>query len=182
MVVTLQTVTSERSATMMAMTRIPESNRPSDCLLLAFELGQRAWKLGFAVGMGQRPRLCQIPAGAVSALENQIARAKRRFGLPAEAPVVSCYEAGRDGFWLHRYLLAHGITNHVADSSSIEVNRRARRAKSDRLDQTLVAKVLQAVIAIRWRISRIREIPLGHDSKCSNGCERSAVLATELVE
>jgi transposase len=86
------------------------------------------------VGMGQRPRLCQIPAGAVSVLDQQIARAKRRFGLPTEAPVSSCYEAGRDGFWLHRYLQGHRITNHVVDSSSIEVNRRARRAKSDRLD------------------------------------------------
>src|SRR6266852_9761432 len=160
MVVTLQTVTSERSATMMAMTRIPESNRPSDCLLLAFELGQRTWKLGFTVGMGQRPRLCQIPAGAVSVLENQIARAKRRFGLPAEAPVVSCYEAGRDGFWLHRYLLAHGITNHVADSSSIEVNRRARRAKTDRLDLggllSLLARYVQG--DRRWRVVRVPDV------------------------
>ena len=143
---------------MMAMTRIPESNRPSDCLLLAFELGQRAWKLGFAVGMGQRPRLCQIPAGAVSVLENQIARAKRRFGLPAEAPVVSCYEAGRDGFWLHRYLLAHGITNHVVDSSSIEVNRRARRAKSDRLVLggllSLLARYVQGDRRV-WRVVRV---------------------------
>jgi len=109
-------------------------------------------------GDGTTPRLCQIPAGAVSALENQIARAKRRFGLPAEAPVVSCYEAGRDGFWLHRYLLAHGITNHVADSSSIEVNRRARRAKSDRLDLggllSLLARYVQGDRRV-WRVVRV---------------------------
>jgi transposase len=143
---------------MMAMTRTGESHGPSDCLLLAFELGQRAWKLGFTVGMGQRPRLCQIPTGAVSVLENQIARAKRRFGLPAEAPVVSCYEAGRDGFWLHRYLLAHGITNQVVDSSSIEVNRRARRAKSDRLDLggllSLLARYVQGDRRV-WRVVRV---------------------------
>ena len=64
----------------------------------------------------------------------EVAQAKRRFGLPETAPVVSCYEAGREGFWLHRFLQAHGITNHVVDSSSIEVNRRKRRAKSDGLD------------------------------------------------
>ena len=46
----------------------------------------------------------------------------------------SCYEAGRDGFWLHRWLIAQGIDNLVVDSASIEVNRRARRAKTDRLD------------------------------------------------
>ena len=46
----------------------------------------------------------------------------------------SCYEAGRDGFWFHRWLIEQGIDNIVVDSSSIEVNRRARRAKTDRLD------------------------------------------------
>ena len=67
-------------------------------------------------------------------MANEIFRAKVRLGLLPDAAVTSCYEAGRDGFWLHRYLLAHGITNYVVDSSSIEVNRRARRAKTDRLD------------------------------------------------
>ncbi|MFW6039325.1 MAG: IS110 family transposase, partial [bacterium] len=57
-----------------------------------------------------------------------------RFKLPADAPVYSCYEAGRDGFWLHWYLQAREIANVVVDSASIEVNRRARRAKSDTLD------------------------------------------------
>ena len=60
--------------------------------------------------------------------------AKKRFGLNEDVKVVSCYEAGRDGFWLHRYLLSQGIANLVVDSSSIEVNRRKRRAKTDRID------------------------------------------------
>ena len=64
----------------------------------------------------------------------EIAQAKHRLGLPDTAPVVSCYEAGREGFWLHRFLQAQGITNQVVDASSIEVNRRRRRAKSDGLD------------------------------------------------
>ena len=59
---------------------------------------------------------------------------RRGFGLPAAAGVVSCYEAGREGFWLHRYLVARGVANQIVDSSSIEVNRRARRTKTDRLD------------------------------------------------
>jgi transposase len=59
-------------------------------------------------------------------IANEIVRAKVRLGLPADTLVISCYEAGRDGFWLHRYLLAHGITNHVVDSSSLAVNRRAQ--------------------------------------------------------
>jgi transposase len=108
--------------------------------------------------MGQRPHFCQIPGGAVSALAAHIARAKRHFGLPDDAPVISCYEAGRDGFWLHRYLLAHGVTNHVVDSSSIEVNRRARRAKSDRLALggllSLLARHVQGDSRV-WRVVRV---------------------------
>ena len=65
---------------------------------------------------------------------DEIAQAKRRLGLLETAPVVSCYEAGRKGFWLQQFLQGHGITNQVVDSSSIEINRRRRRAKSDGLD------------------------------------------------
>jgi transposase len=144
---------------MMTMTRTGESTEPCGCLLLAFELSRRTWKLGFTVGMGQRPRLCQIPAGAVGVLDQQIARAKRRFGLPAEAPVSSCYEAGRDGFWLHRYLRGHGITNHVVDSSSIEVNRRARRAKSDRLDLAGLLSLLARYVQGDRRVWRVVNVP-----------------------
>lgn len=114
---------------MITMTRPIESTAPTGGLLVAFELGQRSWKLGFTGGMGQRPRIRQIPAGAVGALATEIERAKKRLGLSSDSPVMSCYEAGRDGFWLHRYLVAHGITNYVVDSSSIEVNRRARRGR-----------------------------------------------------
>jgi transposase len=56
--------------------------------------------------------------------------------------VFSCYEAGRDGFWLHRFLHEHGINNAIVDSSSIEVNRRARRAKADSLDAVSLVGLL----------------------------------------
>jgi transposase len=85
---------------------------------------------------------------------NEIAQAKRRLGLPETASVVSCYEAGRDGFWLHRCLEAHGITNHVMDSSAIEVSRCQRRAKSDGLD---VRKLLIAL----WRFLETGVLPEG---------------------
>jgi transposase len=143
---------------MITTTRAVESPAPTPCLLLAFELGQRSWKLGFTVGFGQRPRSRQIPAGAVELLMNEIAHAKARLGLPVDATVISCYEAGRDGFWLHRYLTAQGITNHVVDSSSIEVNRRARRAKSDQLDLagllSLLARYVQGDRRA-WRVVRV---------------------------
>ena len=143
---------------MATMTRDRESTAATACLLLAFELGQRSWKLGFSAGIGQRPRVRQIPAGAVGLIEREILQAKMRLGLSLEAAVISCYEAGRDGFWLHRYLVAHGITNHIVDSASIEVNRRARRAKTDRLDLggllSLLARYVQGDRRV-WRIVRV---------------------------
>jgi transposase len=103
-------------------------------LYLAFELGNTEWKLGFSIGLGQSPRQRKIGAGDLVGLEQEIRRAKERFKLAPTARVLSCYEAGRDGFWLHRYLVSQGVENRVVDSASIEVNRRAKRAKTDSLD------------------------------------------------
>ena len=112
-------------------------------LYLAFELSNAQWKLGFTVGHRKRPRLRTITAGDLMALQDEVCRAKECFRLSDDIPVVSCYEAGRDGFWLHRYLKSVGIMNLIIDSASIEVNRRAKRAKTDRMD---VSKLLTLLI------------------------------------
>lgn len=145
----------------MTATRDPQSTAPAARLHLAFDLGWGEWKLAFTVGHGQPPRLRTIRARDLDALDRELARAKERFGLPADAAVVSCYEAGRDGFWLHRWLVARGIDNRVVDSSSIEVNRRSRRAKSDRLDAgKLVAMLLRyhGGESKVWSVCRIPEV------------------------
>jgi transposase len=111
-------------------------------LHLALDLGNRTWKLAFATSHAHAPRLRTMPARDRTQLAAEIAAAKARFGLPAEAPVVSCYEAGRDGFWVHRALLAFGVGNHVVDSASIQQNRRKRRPKSDRLDAAALLRLL----------------------------------------
>jgi len=111
-------------------------------LYMAFELAEKEWKLGFTTGLGKRPRLRTIPARDLEALQWESRRAKKRFGLPQTAPVMSYYEAGRDGFWLHRYLIHHGVHNRVVDSSSIEVKRRRRRPKTDRLDANGLLRLL----------------------------------------
>src|SRR2546426_9242385 len=120
--------------TTAAATHNARSTTTEATLFVAFELSEKTWKLGFTTGHGQKPRERSMPARDHERVLNEIAQAKRRLGLPETAPVVSCYEAGREGFWLHRFVLAQGMTNHVVDSSSIEVNRRRRRAKSDGLD------------------------------------------------
>src|SRR3989442_6602606 len=117
-----------------AATHYEQRNPTEATLFVAFELSEKTWKLGFTTGQGQKPRERTVTARHHEHVLNEIAQAKRRLGLPETAPVVSCYEAGREGFWLHRFLQAQGITNHVVDSSAIEVNRRRRRAKSDGLD------------------------------------------------
>jgi transposase len=129
----------------MTTVRTNDCSTPAVVLYMAFELAENTWKLGFTTGLAQRPRERQIAARSTRCLEEEIRAAKERFGLPAETLVVSCYEAGREGFWLHRYLLASGVQNAIVDSSSIEVDRRRRRAKTDRLD---VRKLLKMVV--RW--------------------------------
>lgn len=107
---------------------------PEETLFLAFELSDRRWKMLTSVGFGQKSRERTLASGDLCGLHEEVARAKRRFGLSSSVRVVSCYEAGRDGFWLHRHLIQTGIENVVVDPSSIEVKRRYRRAKTDRLD------------------------------------------------
>ena len=127
-----------------ATCNVPESTT-AGTLFVAFELSEKTWKLGFTTGHGQKPRERTVPARQQERVLDEIAHAKRRMGLPESAAVVSCYEAGREGFWLHRFLQAHGITNQVVDSSAIEVNRRKRRAKSDALDVRKLVSMLEGV-------------------------------------
>jgi transposase len=134
---------------------------PERALFVAFELSDKTWKLGFTTGHGQKPRERGVAAGNQALVLQEVAQAKRRFGLPETAPVVSCYEAGREGFWLHRFLQAQGITNYVVDSSSIEVNRRRRRAKSDGLDvRKLVSMLMRYAQGERdvWRVVHVPSV------------------------
>jgi len=114
-------------------------------LYVALELSSGTWKLAFTVGRGQRPRVKGIRAGDVKAVVREIGAAEKRFGLAADCRVLSCYEAGRDGFWVHRFLTSIGVENLVVDSASIEVSRRRRRAKTDRLDAEKLVMML-----VRW--------------------------------
>ena len=128
----------------ISATRNVQEHTTEGTLFVAFELSEKTWKLGFTTGHGQKPRERTVPARQPERVLDEIAQAQRRMGLPASAAVVSCYEAGREGFWLHRFLQGHGLTNQVVDSSSIEVNRRRRRAKSDGLDvRKLLSRLLR---------------------------------------
>jgi transposase len=102
-----------------------------------------------------------VPARDIAAVQQEITRAQQRFGMSADARVVSCYEAGRDGFWLHRGLVAQGVENCVVDAASIEMHRRQRRAKTDRLDvYKLLTMLLRHVAGARkvWSVVRVPSV------------------------
>jgi transposase len=114
-------------------------------LYLAIELSTREWGLTMSVSAAARRRRMAIAPGDRVALARAVARGRAEYGLAETAPVHSCYEAGREGFWPHRWLTAQGVTNVVVDSSSIEVPRRARVAKTDRLDGEHLLRLLLRV-------------------------------------
>ena len=143
---------------MTAATRSQLGSVSEPTLYVAFELSAKQWKLAMTSGFGVEPWLRTVASGDLVAVERAITQGRTRFGLPASAAVVSCYEAGRDGFWIHRALTQLGLANRVVDSASIEVNRRARRAKTDRIDALkLVMMLVRACCGERdvWREVRV---------------------------
>ena len=119
----------------------------ADCgtVYVAFELSKAKWKLGIVLPGSEKMSRFTIEGGDLAALEARLATARAKAERSCrEVRIVSCYEAGYDGHWLHRWLLDHGVENHEIDSSSIEVSRRARRAKTDRID---LDKIMRAFLA-----------------------------------
>ena len=129
----------------MTETRTLVGSVSEPTLYVAFELGKKDWKLAMTSGVGIEPWLRTVASGDLGAVARVLREGGQRFRLPVGARVVSCYEAGRDGFWIHRALLGLGVANRVVDSASIEVNRRARRAKTDRLDALKLVRMLVRV-------------------------------------
>ena len=137
----------------------PNASRVPRTLCLAFELGNAEWKLAMTTTVDQAPLVRTMPARDLATLDTEIARAKVHFGLRASAPVQSCYEAGRDGFWLHRYLVSRSMLNSIVDSSSIEVNRRRRRAKTDRLDACKLVTMLIRAAGGEKKVWSVVKVP-----------------------
>jgi transposase len=112
---------------------------------LVFELSKAKWLLGMMLPGSQKMSRYTIAGGDVTALSGRLAAARAKAecsGKPVQ--VLSCYEAGLDGHWLHRLLSEQGVISYEVDPSSIEVNRRARRAKTDRID---LEKLMRAFLA-----------------------------------
>ena len=112
---------------------------------IAWELSKAEWKLGVLLPGAQQMSRFTIKGGDLAAVASRLAAARAKAvksGLPVR--LLSCYEPGFEGHWLHRWLEGQGVVSHEVDPSSIEVNRRARRAKTDRID---LARIMRAFLA-----------------------------------
>lgn len=146
---------------------LPVKDTPNEGVLyMAIEMGEKIWKLMFSSGQLKRNGQLRVYQRSIDGndwmgMDEAIGKAKERLKLSAGAAVVSCYEAGQDGFWPHRRLEAMGIVNRVVDSASIEVNRRHRRAKTDQLD---VRKLLEMLVRAErgergvWRVVKVPSV------------------------
>src|SRR5437762_7740777 len=130
-------------------------------IFVAIELSQRSWLV--TMHCPDRDKISHHRleggdhAGLLALVDRMGERATRALGaVPA---VVSCYEAGYDGFWLHRLLMAAGIMNYVFDPSSIAVDQRARRVKTDRIDGEKMLRTLMAYLRGEPRVVRIVQVP-----------------------
>ena len=128
-------------------------------LYIALELGCDKWVLASATQAAEKPRFRTTLARNLAAFKEEIAKAKARFGLPSDAPVCTCYEAGRDGFWLHRALTKMGIANVVVDASSIEINRRQKQVKSDPVDAGKLVNMLCRYHAGERKVWSVVNVP-----------------------
>lgn len=156
---------------------IATTRSEASVLFVAFELSQKDWKLALTSGFGQPAWVQTVRAGDLEAVQRVLARARTRFGLEGTVPVVSCYEAGRDGFWVHRALTALGVQNRVVDSASIEVSRRKKRAKTDRLDALKLVAMLVRVWSGEQRVWReVRVPPVEAEAARQVSRERTALV------
>jgi transposase len=131
---------------------------------LVFELSKAKWKLGLMLPGSRKLSQYTIPGGDLKALTERLdaARTKAaRCGKPVR--IVSCYEAGFDGHWLHRWLTAQGVINHEIDPASIAVNRRARRAKTDSIDLDQLMRTLLAFLRGEPRVCSVVHVPTVED-------------------
>ena len=136
-----------------------EISQEHTTLMVAMELGEKGWLLGLAAADCRSAGRRRIESRDRAALLREIATAKTKLGLEADVRGVSCYEAARDGFWLHRFLASHGVESLVVDSASIEVNRKKRRAKTDRVDLValldLLSRHLAGSVKPVWSVVRV---------------------------
>ena len=150
-------------------------------LYMALELSSTEWLIAFGDGSARKPRRVKVEAGGLGPLEEAVAKAKAKFGLQPDAKVVSCYEAGRDGFWIHRALREARVENYVVESSSIEVTRKYRRAKTDAIDVDMLLRMLVRFMNGEQRVWRTLHVPSEADEDARRPTRERDRLKKEIL-
>ncbi len=129
--------------------------------LLAIELSKKSWIVAVNTPLSDKVGRHTLRAGDWKGLLDLIARIRTRAveALNRPVEVISCYEAGYDGFWLHRVLEAHGVRNYVIDPASLQVDRRARRVKTDNIDLGRLLRSLMAYLRSEPKVWSIVRVP-----------------------
>ena len=132
----------------MQPTQEQDVTRDEGVLAVLLELASKSWKVGLDDGRRRAPAVHGVnqvtPEGRLAEAIAVIEKTKKKWGLAAGVRVVVVYEAGQEGFWIQRALTARGYETLVVDAASIPVERRARRAKTDRLDAIRLVVTLRA--------------------------------------
>jgi transposase len=166
------------------MTSLDHTDTPASAdyatVYVAFELSKAKWMLGVVLPGAKKLSRYTITGGDVAALAVRLAEWRRKAGLGGKpVRIVSCYEAGFDGHWLHRWLTDQGVTNHEIDPSSIEVNRRARRAKTDRIDLERMMRALLDLLRGEPQACRVVHVPSVEDEDRKRGSRARERLLKE---
>jgi transposase len=150
-------------------------------LFLALELSRSTWLVALHSPVVDKVSLHRLDGGDVEGLIALIARkqgqAEEKLGRPVR--VACCFEAGYDGFWLHRWLCARGVENRVLDAASLLVDRRARRAKTDRLDAAGLLRALMALERGEARVCRVVHVPTPEQEDARRRSRERARLVVE---
>jgi len=160
----------------------PAAEREPSTIVVAFELSRAKWLIGVCLPGSDKLSRYTIDAGDLGALTAVLAEARRKVAARCPGAVVaiaSCYEAGYDGFWLHRWLREQGVHNEVVDPASIQVNRRARRAKTDRLDLEQLMRVLLAYRRGEPRVCSMVHVPSPEQEDAKRPVRERERLITE---
>ena len=162
---------------------MPTNNASRPVVYLAIELSASSWVVACRQPMNEKIKMHRMEAGDCEALLALISDQRRKAvaALGVDVIVASCFEAGRDGFWLHRLLLAHGVINHVVEPTSILVTRRARRAKTDRLDAQGLLRVLAATFTGDHDACRVVNVPSVADEDAKRPHREREYLVQERV-
>lgn len=160
------------------------TDAPAGCdyatVYVVFELSRAKWQLGIMLPGAEKMSRYRVDGGDMAALSGLLLRARSKaeqLGKPVR--VLSCYEAGLDGHWLHRWLTAAGIASHEVDASSVEVNRRARRAKTDRIDLARLMRSFLAYLRGEPRVCSMVRVPTPEDEDRKRRTRERERLLTE---